>query len=102
MMERQIAFLAACLLGLGCGSGGVSTKEEAQAPPPPAVEEAAVAEVEPAPEPEPYPPGLQPFVAPWKGDLDGMVERRIVRVLSVQNPVLYFVDRGRELGLTYE
>jgi membrane-bound lytic murein transglycosylase MltF len=31
-----------------------------------------------------------------------MVKRRLVRVLAVQSPVLYFVDKGRELGLTYE
>jgi len=31
-----------------------------------------------------------------------MVERRVVRILSVQSPVLHCVDRGRELGLTYE
>jgi membrane-bound lytic murein transglycosylase MltF len=39
---------------------------------------------------------------PFKGDLDGMVKRRVIRVLTVQNPVLYFVDRGREVGITYE
>jgi membrane-bound lytic murein transglycosylase MltF len=39
---------------------------------------------------------------PFKGDLDGMVKRRVIRVLTVQNPVLYFVDRGREVGLTFE
>jgi hypothetical protein len=60
------------------------------------------AEVEPAPEAAPLPAGLAPFVEPWKGDLDGMIERRLVRVLAVQSPVLYFVDKGRELGLTYE
>jgi membrane-bound lytic murein transglycosylase MltF len=68
--------------------------------PAPVVEETEA--VEPAPEPEPPPPGLAPFVAPWTGDLDGMVERRIVRILTVQSPVQYFVDRGRELGITYD
>jgi membrane-bound lytic murein transglycosylase MltF len=67
---------------------------------------AAVAESEPtpepAPEPTPTPAGLAPFVAPWKGDLDGMVKRRFVRVLTVQSPILYFIDRGREAGITYE
>jgi membrane-bound lytic murein transglycosylase MltF len=38
----------------------------------------------------------------FKGDLDGMIERRMVRVLTVQSPVLYFVDRGREVGVVYE
>jgi membrane-bound lytic murein transglycosylase MltF len=31
-----------------------------------------------------------------------MIERRVVRVLTVQSPVLYFVDRGREVGVVYE
>ena len=64
--------------------------------------ESAEVEIEPAPEPQPLPPGLAPLAAPWKGDLDGMAERRVVRILTVHSPVLYFVDRGRELGMTYE
>jgi membrane-bound lytic murein transglycosylase MltF len=59
-------------------------------------------DLDPAPEAAPLPAGLAPFVEPWKGDLDGMVKRRMVRILVVQSPVLYFVDKGRELGLTYE
>ena len=55
---------------------------------------------EPAPEATPMPSGLAPLIEPWKGDLDGMVKRRVVRILTVQNPILYFVDRGRELGST--
>jgi len=50
---------------------------------------------DPAPEATPLPAGLAPFMKPWKGDLDGMVKRRFIRVLAVQNPVLYAVDRGR-------
>ncbi|HXV65351.1 MAG TPA: transporter substrate-binding domain-containing protein [Vicinamibacteria bacterium] len=59
-------------------------------------------EIPPPPEPEPLPPGLAPIAEPWTGDLPGMAERRVVRFLVVQSPVLYFVDKGRELGLTYE
>jgi membrane-bound lytic murein transglycosylase MltF len=58
--------------------------------------------LEPAPEATPLPQGLAPLLEPFKGDLDGMLERRLIRVLTVQNPVLYFVDRGREVGITYE
>jgi membrane-bound lytic murein transglycosylase MltF len=85
-----------CVLLSACGSGDAPVAEVA----PPAVEPTEA--VEPAPEPEPLPEGLAPIVAKWTGDLDGMVERRIVRVLTVHSPVLYFVDRGRELGLSYE
>jgi membrane-bound lytic murein transglycosylase MltF len=96
-MKNWFRFHAACFLWAflsACGSGGVPAE-----PPPP---EERTEEIEPAPEAEPPPPGLAPFVAPWTGDLDGMVERRIVRILTVQSPVQYFVDRGRELGITYE
>jgi membrane-bound lytic murein transglycosylase MltF len=92
------ASLALCLLSVllsACGSSDTPSEEPA-----PLAETSE--EVEPAPEPEPLPAGLAPIVAKWTGDLDGMVERRIVRVLTVHSPVLYFVDRGRELGLAYE
>ncbi len=39
---------------------------------------------------------------PWKGDLDGMIERRMIRVLVVYDDVFYFIDRFRQRGLTYE
>jgi membrane-bound lytic murein transglycosylase MltF len=58
--------------------------------------------LEPAPEATPLPNGLAPLVQPFTGDFDEMLKRRVVRVLTVQNPVLYAVDRGREIGITYE
>jgi len=38
----------------------------------------------------------------WKGDFDGMVERRKVRVLVAHNPLLFFFDKARIRGLSYE
>jgi len=38
----------------------------------------------------------------WTGDLDGMVERRIVRVLVVPSKTLYFQDRGTQRGTSYD
>jgi len=39
----------------------------------------------------------------WKGDLDGMVKRRIVRVLLPYNKTLYFLDKGgQQRGLMYD
>jgi membrane-bound lytic murein transglycosylase MltF len=37
---------------------------------------------------------------PWTGDLDGMLERRVIRVLVPYSRSLYFNDKGRERGLT--
>ena len=36
----------------------------------------------------------------WTGDFDGMVERRVIRVLAPYSRSLYFNDKGRERGLT--
>jgi membrane-bound lytic murein transglycosylase MltF len=35
---------------------------------------------------------------PWTGDLDGMIERRIIRVLTVYSKTFYFVDKGVQRG----
>src|SRR5215510_873805 len=39
---------------------------------------------------------------PWTGDLDGMVKRRIIRVLTVYSKTFYFADKGSQRGGTYE
>jgi membrane-bound lytic murein transglycosylase MltF len=39
---------------------------------------------------------------PWTGDLDGMLERRVIRVLTVYGLPRYFLDGPEERGLTYE
>ncbi len=39
---------------------------------------------------------------PWTGDFDGMVERRRIRVLVVPSRTSYFVDKGRERGVTHD
>jgi membrane-bound lytic murein transglycosylase MltF len=39
---------------------------------------------------------------PWTGDLDGMLQRRVIRVLTVYSKTFYFTDKGTERGATYE
>jgi membrane-bound lytic murein transglycosylase MltF len=61
--------------------------------------------------------GLMPFVlllpqteaaeedgslGPWLGDLDGMLERRLVRVLVPYSRTGYFIDAGTQRGMNYE
>jgi len=41
---------------------------------------------------------LTTLLAKWTGDLDGMEERRTIRVLTAYNRTLYFVDKGTERG----
>jgi membrane-bound lytic murein transglycosylase MltF len=48
------------------------------------------------------PPELSALLAPWHGDLDGMIERRMIRVLTVFNPMIYFLDGGDQRGVVPE
>jgi membrane-bound lytic murein transglycosylase MltF len=38
----------------------------------------------------------------WTGDLDGMIKRRLIRVLVVYSKTFFFVDKGTQRGVTYE
>jgi membrane-bound lytic murein transglycosylase MltF len=38
----------------------------------------------------------------WTGDFDQMLERRVIRVLAPYSRTLYYVDKGRERGITAE
>ena len=51
----------------------------------------------------PFPRGLLPVVqTPWVGDLDGMLQRRLIRVLIVPSATMYFLERGRPRGIAAE
>jgi len=85
-MVRLLGMLvAACLVAVG--------HAHAQAKPPAAAPA--------APAKERYAP---PSVAAhkWTGDLDGMIKRRMVRVLTTYSKTNYFVDRGTQRGLVYD
>jgi membrane-bound lytic murein transglycosylase MltF len=41
-------------------------------------------------------------MTPRTGDYDALVKRRLIRVLTVFGRTSYFVDRGRQRGITYE
>ena len=42
------------------------------------------------------------ILKPWTGDLDGMVERRMIRVLTTYNKTQYFIDKGTPRGTAYD
>src|SRR6476660_9608683 len=42
---------------------------------------------------------LKVIAEKWTGDLDGMIERRLVRVLTVYSKTTFFVDKGAQLGM---
>lgn len=39
---------------------------------------------------------------PWKGDLEGMLQRRMIRALVVYSKTQYYVDKGVPVGMSYE
>jgi membrane-bound lytic murein transglycosylase MltF len=42
------------------------------------------------------------FYKKWTGDLDGMEKRRVIRVLTVYNKTLYFLDKDTQRGIVYD
>src|SRR5215813_15055820 len=45
---------------------------------------------------------LSEITKPWTGDLNGMVERRMIRVLTAYSRTQYFIDRGTPRGTAYD
>jgi membrane-bound lytic murein transglycosylase MltF len=39
---------------------------------------------------------------PWTGDFDGMIKRRVIRILAPYSKTFYFIDRGVQRGLVYD
>ena len=39
---------------------------------------------------------------PWTGDFDGMVKRRLIRILTPYSHTSYFIDKGVQRGTAYE
>src|SRR5580765_6188115 len=39
---------------------------------------------------------------PWTGDLNGMIERRVIRVLTVNSKTFYFLDKGVQRGIAVD
>lgn len=44
----------------------------------------------------------QELAQPWLGDLDAMLERRTIRVLTSYNKTGYFINKGVQRGVTYD
>jgi membrane-bound lytic murein transglycosylase MltF len=98
--------LLASLLVTGCS--GKQGEPQPAATTPSAAEAAATAAAteEPLP-PLPFETALPDSVRaridePFTGDLDEMVERRVIRVGVAFNRTLYFVDQGVQRGAAYE
>src|SRR6187399_2010463 len=57
----------------------------------------------PPPPPPPPPKAVAPTGLPtWSGDLPGLLEKRVVRMLVVYSKTFYFIDKGQQRGITYD
>ena len=95
MAVRRISALAggavtAIGLTLACGRGGAP----AEAPAPGPATSAAARPKTATPTETASDEAIRQLLAPWKGDLDGMVERRYVRMLVTFSKTNYFLDQA--------
>jgi membrane-bound lytic murein transglycosylase MltF len=105
-----IRFLLIVVLVIAGGCGADKTGESAQQANSPAeqqTEDSAQSSPEPAPDTprsldELLPGKLARLVQPWRGDLDGMIERRVIRVLVVSGSPQFFYYRGKPRGMVAE
>ena len=47
-------------------------------------------------------PAVDSVTRPFTGDLDAMIKRRLIRVLTTYSRTHYFIDRGTPRGITYD
>ena len=93
-MLLRTLLLSVMLLIAGCSRGEQGSEAgdgSGEGPLPPPTYELAL------------PEGLRDLVStPFKGDLEAMVQRRLIRVAVPYNRTYYFIDQGVERGLSYE
>jgi len=90
MRTTRIPTLMACVLSLACFyflSGNAALAQQ------PAPQKAAGGTLT---------INLAKMQKPWTGDLDGMIERRVIRVLTVSSKTIYFLDKGVPRGTAVE
>jgi membrane-bound lytic murein transglycosylase MltF len=89
-----LPLLAAILLAACGGDADAPESNSAAGPEPEDTVQAAEATVD-----IPDSAATRTALAKWTGDLDGMTERRLIRVLTTYSKTNFFIDRGTQLGL---
>ena len=85
---KHVALLGSLAAAMLVVAGGlVEAQAPAKAPAPPAQKGAALGNV---------------VTRSWTGDLDGMIKRRQIRILTAYSKTFYFTDRGTQRGLAYD
>jgi membrane-bound lytic murein transglycosylase MltF len=85
----RLAFVAGAALACILFAGPIATAQTAQSSPQkPSREHLTITPAE--------------AMQPWTGDLDGMIARKTIRVLTVYSKTFYFVNKGVQRGATYD
>jgi membrane-bound lytic murein transglycosylase MltF len=104
-LEWMGAVVVAALAG-ACGrspeSGAPSAPMSPAATTPAATTPPAAQAPQAPPDEAPSDEVLARALAPWHGDLDGMVERRYIRMLVTFSKTNYFLDKAEQHGATYD
>jgi len=87
---------------VGCGDKAPPPAETASTAPAPAARETAVLPPAETAADDTLTIDLRKLGTAWTGDMDGMVERRAIRVLTVNSKTIYFVDKGVLRGTAVE
>ncbi len=90
--------LAALGLALVLSAGGLAARAETA---PSQHKRVLVTEVKPKP-PAPEPSRVDRNPSPWTGDLDGMKDRQIIRILVPYSKTLFFYDKNKEMGVVHD
>src|SRR5262249_11444587 len=91
----SIAMLCALALLAACGKKPEPAAAPAANSKPAAAEQQAPTPVVDVPETG----AAATALAKWTGDLDGMIERRYIRVLTTYSKTMFFIDQGTQRGL---
>jgi membrane-bound lytic murein transglycosylase MltF len=109
MSSSHIALVSLLVLSVGCSSSSStsSSTSDTAATRPSGSQLAGSGDDEPLPEvPSPYdalPEESRSVLdREFRGDLDEMVKRRLIRAGVVYNRTQYFIDRGVQRGISYE
>ena len=108
MKTRTRLFVFGCsmvlaLVAIACSSDTTAPPKPAPTAPPKPAPTAASTSAPPVPTQDPtllkptdgtLSIDLREQNKPWTGDLDGMIQRRFIRVLTVHSKTIYFMDRG--------
>jgi membrane-bound lytic murein transglycosylase MltF len=95
---RGGTFLTSLIFAASLGSASAA----GQAAKPAAPAKPAGPPVKSAPARQPTGLNTEIVSRPWTGDFDGMMKRRLIRILTPYSKTLYFIDKGVQRGTAYD